>query len=97
VTVNTLLLVADPEGVVTRMGPVVAALGTVVVSAVAVADSTGAGLPLKVTAFWEAVGLRPVPARVTAVPAGPRSGENSMRDTADEGARPMEMRFPTAS
>ena len=51
VTVNGPLLVAEPVGVVTAIGPVVAPLGTVTTSWVAVAEDTVAAVPLNVTVF----------------------------------------------
>ena len=50
-TVNTLLLVAEPEGEVTAIKPVVAPDGTVSVILVVVDDSTEATAPLNVTEF----------------------------------------------
>lgn len=62
-------LEADPPGVVTVIGPVVAPAGTVVV--IWIAETTvkdEAGVPLKLTAVAP---VRLVPLIVTAVPAGP--------------------------
>jgi len=42
---------------------------------------TVAAVPLKVTAFWLGVVLKPVPKMVTGVPTGPRFGLNSIMDT----------------
>jgi hypothetical protein len=50
-TVNDPLLVADPDGVVMAMVPVVAPEGTVVTISVVVADVTVALVPWNVTAF----------------------------------------------
>jgi hypothetical protein len=50
-TVKGALLVADPAGVVTTSGPVVAPDGTLVTICVAVAEETVAVTPLKVTVF----------------------------------------------
>ena len=50
-TMNDVLLVAVPEGVVTLIGPVVAPTGTVVTISLAVAEVTFAATPLKVTVF----------------------------------------------
>jgi hypothetical protein len=60
-TVNGLALLAEPEGEVTLMVPVVAPLGTLVTMLVVVDEVTVAAVPLKVTAFWLAVALNPVP------------------------------------
>jgi len=60
-TIKGALLVAEPVGVVTMIGPVVAPTGTVVTSWVAVAEVTAATMPLNVTVFWLAVVLNPVP------------------------------------
>lgn len=54
-------LVADPSDVVTTTSPLVAPLGTSVVSDVVVAAETTAGVPLKLTLFCDAVVLKPVP------------------------------------
>jgi hypothetical protein len=60
-TVKGVLLVADPDGVVTAIDPLVAAAGTVATSCVVLADTTVAGVPLNVTAFWAVTVLKPVP------------------------------------
>ena len=73
-TVNGGLL-AVPLALVTVIGPLCAVAGTVAVSCVAVAVSTGVtALPLKVTVLLAAVGLNPVPVRVTGLPGGPLAG-----------------------
>ena len=51
VTVNALLLVIEPTGQLTPIGPVVAPAGTMVTSCVRVAEITVAPTPLKVTVF----------------------------------------------
>ena len=56
-------VVAEPVAVVTKIGPLVAPAGTDVWMWFEVADITGAGIPLKVTVFWLAEGLKPVPCR----------------------------------
>ena len=61
VTVNDELLVALPDGDVTLIAPVVAPVGTAVTIWVAVDDVTVAATPLKVTEFWPALALKPVP------------------------------------
>ena len=50
-TTNAVLLVADPAGEVTLIGPVVAPAGTEVTIRVAVAEVTVAATPLNVTVF----------------------------------------------
>jgi hypothetical protein len=50
-TVNALALVAEPDGVVTAIVPVVAPDGTLVTISVVVEDVTVAAVPLKVTEF----------------------------------------------
>ena len=49
--VNGLVLVAEPVGEVTEMGPVAAPAGTLVTICVAEADVTVAATPLNVTVF----------------------------------------------
>jgi hypothetical protein len=60
-TVKDALLAAVPADVVTEIAPVVAPVGTVVTSRVALADVTVAETPLKVTVFWLGVVAKPVP------------------------------------
>ena len=60
-TVNEVLLETEPPGVVTLITPVVAPLGTVVTSSVAVAEDTVAVVPLKVTVLLLGVVLKAVP------------------------------------
>src|SRR5947199_8417768 len=59
VTENDALLVADPFGVVTAIGPLVAPDGTAAASCVVLAVVTVAGVPLKVTVFDAGVALKP--------------------------------------
>src|SRR4029453_13525550 len=61
VLVKWVLLVALPPGLVTAIGPVVAAAGTVTVSWVGVAAVTVALVPLNWTVFEAGVALNPVP------------------------------------
>ncbi|HJV48153.1 MAG TPA: hypothetical protein VJ549_02645, partial [Geothrix sp.] len=70
-TVNEVLVLPVPPGVVTETLPVVAPAGTVAVTDRSEITVNEAGVPLKVTA--EAP-LKPVPARVTTVPIGPVLG-----------------------
>src|SRR5918996_505023 len=73
VTVKLVLLVAMPPGVVTRIGPVLAPLGTFTVIEVAVGVPTTEVIstPLKVT---ELTPVKLVPVIVTSVPTGPLVG-----------------------
>jgi hypothetical protein len=96
-TVKDSALVADPDGAVIAIGPVVAPGGTVVTICVAVLEVTVADTPLNVTAFWLGVALNPVPDTVTTVPGGPLAGEKSTIDATLELRRAMARRFPTAS
>jgi hypothetical protein len=97
VTVKLAVLVADPDGDVTAIGPVVAPEGTVVTSRVAVALTTELAVPLNVIVFRPGVGLNPVPAIVTVAPIAPVPGENAMIETVDEAKRAIESRLPIAS
>jgi hypothetical protein len=83
-TVNGVALVADPEGVVTLIGPDVAPAGTVTTTSVPDDDATTPALPPNVTVFWLGVALNPVPAIVTGVPTGPAPGEKVMTETVDD-------------
>jgi hypothetical protein len=56
-TVNEVLLVAEPAGLVTTIGPVVAPVGTVVTIKLVLDAESVALTPLKVTLFWLAVAL----------------------------------------
>lgn len=60
-TVNGVLLTAEPLGVMTLIGPVVAPAGTVVTIALVVAEVTDAATPLNWTVFSARVALKPVP------------------------------------
>jgi len=51
VTVKGVLLVAEPAGAVTEIGPVVAPAGTAVTISVGLDEATVAATPLKVTVF----------------------------------------------
>ena len=65
VTVKISAVVADPAGDVTAIGPVVAPEGTATTSWLALAEVMVAAMPLKLTVFWLAVVLNPVPKIVT--------------------------------
>lgn len=72
VTVNDVALVAVPTGVVTVIGPVVAAAGTVAVICVAETSANVAALPLNATAVAP---FKLLPLIVTEAPATPLPGE----------------------
>jgi hypothetical protein len=95
-TVNGSDVIAEPVGVVTLMGPLVAPAGTLVTSCVDDAAVTVAAVPLNVTAFSLETALNPIPQIVTVLLAGPESGEK-WRIATDEEGRVIERRFPTAS
>jgi hypothetical protein len=73
VTVNGVVLVPVPAGVVTAIGPVVALLGTVAVMVALLVMVKGAGVPLKVTVVAPP---RSDPVMVTLVPVAPPAGAN---------------------
>jgi hypothetical protein len=79
-TVKLVVVVAEPPGVVTLMGPVVAVEGTVAV--IWVGESTVlvvAATPLKVTeVVVKPVPLKFVPVILTCVPTGPKAGVNDV-------------------
>ena len=95
-TVNEVALTALPAGDVTRIGPVVAPLGTTATNWFGVAVTTAVGTPLKVTAFWAAVAPNPAPTMVTFVPTGPVFGLNARIDTT-ELPRTIDKTLPEAS
>ena len=97
VTVNEPLLVAEPAGEVTLIGPVVAPDGTVVTICVEVAEVTIAVAPLKVTVSWLALVLKAVPLIETVVPTCPLFGVKMMIDVCVEGLREIAVRLPTGS
>ena len=72
-TVKSLVLVTEPAGVVTLIGPVVAPAGTVAVILVALTTLNVAATPLKVTLVAP---VKFVPVIVTVVPTGPNVGVN---------------------
>src|SRR5437764_6726832 len=84
VTAKEVVLVADPPGAVTPIGPVLAALGTANTRLVAVDEVTVAVVPLNLTVLLPGVELNPVPWIVTAVPTGPDFGWKSMIETLEE-------------
>ena len=86
-----------PAGVVTTSWPEVAPEGIVTIKTFAVADTTVAAVPLKVTVFCDGVVLKPVPCIVTEPPMGPSFGVNSMIDTVPGPVRVILRRLPTGS
>jgi len=74
-TVKVVVLVADPAGVVTLIGPVIAPAGTVVVIVVALTTVNVAAVPPKVTAVAP---VKFFPLIVTVVPTGPEVGVNEV-------------------
>jgi hypothetical protein len=71
VTVKLVVLVAEPFGAVTVIGPLVAPEGTATAICVGEADDIVALVPLNLTVSWLAVLLKPVPLIVTIVPTAP--------------------------
>lgn len=80
-TVKGLTDVAVPAVVVMLIVPVVAPLGTVAVSWVAVAEVTVAEVPLKFTVFPLGVVLKAVPLIATEAPTGPFCGVNPLMES----------------
>jgi hypothetical protein len=74
-TVKLLVLVTEPAGVVTLIGPVVAPAGTVAAILVALTTLNVAATPLKVTLVAP---VKFVPVIVTVVPTGPKVGVNEV-------------------
>ena len=96
-TAKASALVAEPAGVVTPSRPVVAPAGTFTVSDVGEAESTVAGVPLKVRTLSAGVAEKAVPETVTVVPGGPETGVNPRMDVTEAGRRPIETMLPAAS
>ena len=97
VTVNGSVEVADPAELLTEIVPVVAPAGTATTRLVAVAELTTAPMPLKVTVFRLAVGLKPLPEIVTVAPTGPLFGANVAIETVFAAGRLIAMILPAAS
>jgi hypothetical protein len=74
-TMKLVVLVTEPAGVVTLIGPVVAPAGTVAVTLVALTTLNVAAVPLKVTPVAP---VKFVPVMVTLVPTGPKVGVNEV-------------------
>jgi hypothetical protein len=74
-TVKLLVLVTEPAGVVTLIGPVVAPAGTVAVILVDLTTLNVAAVPLNVTPVAP---VKFVPVIVTVVPTGPKVGVNDV-------------------
>ena len=64
---------------------------------VVVADTTVAGVPLKLTAFAAALALNPVPEMVTVSPTRPRVGVNATMEICAEDWRETDRMFPASS
>lgn len=94
---NGVELVAEPDGLVTLTGPVVAPVGTVVVIELAAEELTEADTPLNRTVFSAGTGLNPVPLIATEAPGRPRSGLKSTIVTSPAEVRSVPMRLPAAS
>ena len=63
----------------------------------AVAETTIAVTPLKLTTFCKAVVLNPVPLIETVAPTGPRAGANPTTLNCPDVMREIDKIFPTAS
>jgi hypothetical protein len=98
-TVKLLLEVAVDVPTVTLMGPVVAPVGTVLVSWFVVAAVTVAAVPLNCTVLALGVALKFWPWIVTVCPTLPCAGEKLKIATplGEVVERVIESRFPTAS
>jgi len=81
VTLNETLLVAEPFGVITAIGPVVVPIGTVTANWLLVAKDAVVLAPENVTASCCAFTLNEVPEIVITVPIGPLLGVKSRTDT----------------
>src|SRR5258708_7529883 len=77
-TVKGVGLVAVPRELLTVMKPVVARVGTIALSKVALPLATTAGSPLKRTWLFEVIGSNPIPLIATAIPTGPAVGLNEV-------------------
>src|SRR5712691_990114 len=77
-TVKGVLLVAVPRELVTVMKPVVARVGTIALSKVALPLATTATMPLNRTWLFETTGSNPIPLIATAIPTGPALGLNEV-------------------
>ena len=84
-------LVAVPLAVVTVTGPLVALIGTMTRSSMALAAPTMARSPLKRTSFPAVFGSKPAPLMVTGVPTGPLAG---VRPVMENGASTASVRLP---
>src|SRR5256886_8898109 len=98
-TVTGVQTCALPISTVTLMGPVVAPVGTVVVSWFVVAAVTVAVVPLNFTVFALGVALKFWPWIVTVCPTPPCAGEKlkTASPLGEVVERVIESRFPTAS
>jgi hypothetical protein len=96
-TMKSCALAAVLPATVTATFPVLAPAGTITVSAVMDAATTGAATPLNATRLIAAVALNPVPVIVTVVPAGPPAGEKPASAIGAGLTRWIATMFPTAS
>jgi hypothetical protein len=96
-TVKESELVADPLGAVMEIAPVVAPVGTETTNVVLEAEMTVALVPLNVTVFWLAVGLKFAPVIVTCVPMAPIFGVKDSKAGCVAEYRVIARIFPTAS
>ena len=96
-TVNDVLRVADPDGVVTAIAPVVAPDGTEVTISVAVEDVTVAAVPVERHGILAWCGAEAHPKELHRRPTGPLFGVSSKIATLPELFRVIERRLPTAS
>src|SRR5687768_2287979 len=96
-TVNGWGVTALPLALLTASGPVLAPVGTVTTSVLAVAVVMVPGVPLKLTLFSAGFGTKPEPKIVTLSPALPRVGVKAMTRNCDESPRDTESRFPAGS
>jgi hypothetical protein len=96
-TVNGSPLFAEPEGVVTWMGPLVALAGTLTVSVVTEAERTVAEVPLNFTASLAGLAANAVPEMVTFVPTPPDTGEKPSTVVLDALFLEIDVMLPAAS
>ena len=96
-TTKLVALAALPAVVLTEIAPVVAPVGTLTVSELAVAALTTAVVPLNLTVLLASVVLKPEPTTVTVVPTGPALGLKSETEMTEEACFLMLVMLPAAS
>jgi hypothetical protein len=96
-TVKFAVLVTVTAAVVTEIGPVVAAAGTVTTNCVDVAELTVAVVPLNLTVLELAVVLKPVPTMATWSPTTPRAGRKLVMESVPSGTTLVDVMLPVAS